>query len=255
MLKGIINAFRVKELRNKIVEYEEGSENPDLSELLEQIALVADIDNVAEDDDRVLLMTLHSAKGLEFPHVYMSGMEDGLFPGYMSMVSDDPDEIEEERRLCYVGITRAQTTLSLSCARTRMRQGERQLNPVSRFVREIPKELIDGRVPSKNAFRAFDDDDGGYAFTAPDPAPAYAPRREKSKPAFKYEIDSFIKKGSQMGGTEPDYGEGDRVSHVKFGQGTVVSLEKADNDYNVSVDFDKFGVRKMKASFSKLKKI
>ena len=245
----------LEELRNKIVEYEEGSENPDLSELLEQIALVADIDNVAEDDDRVLLMTLHSAKGLEFPHVYMSGMEDGLFPGYMSMVSDDPDEIEEERRLCYVGITRAQKTLSLSCARTRMRQGERQLNPVSRFVREIPKELIDGRVPSKNAFRAFDDDDGGYAFTAPDPAPAYAPRREKSKPAFKYEIDSFIKKGSQMGGTEPDYGEGDRVSHVKFGQGTVVSLEKADNDYNVSVDFDKFGVRKMKASFSKLKKI
>ena len=141
------------ELRNKIVEYEEGSENPTLGELLEQIALVADIDNVSEDDDRVLLMTLHSAKGLEFPHVYLSGMEDGLFPSYMSLTADDPDEIEEERRLCYVGITRAKKTLTLSCARTRMRQGQRQMNAVSRFVREIPKSLINGTVPARKAFR------------------------------------------------------------------------------------------------------
>ena len=243
------------ELRNKIVEYEEGSENPTLGELLEQIALVADIDNVSEDDDRVLLMTLHSAKGLEFPHVYLSGMEDGLFPSYMSLTADDPDEIEEERRLCYVGITRAKKTLTLSCARTRMRQGQRQMNAVSRFVREIPKSLINGTVPARKAFRYQDDYD--YEFSSsPEDIPFTAPKREaEPRRATKFNINDYIKKGSEMGGAAPDYGEGDRVSHVKFGTGTVLSMTERDGDYDVSVEFEKFGVRKLRASFSKLKKI
>lgn len=109
--------------------------------------LVADIDNVEDGDNRVLLMTLHSAKGLEFPVVYLAGMEDGLFPGFMTIASDDPLEIEEERRLAYVGITRAKEDLTLTCARSRMLRGETQYNPVSRFVREIPKELMDNTLP------------------------------------------------------------------------------------------------------------
>lgn len=243
------------ELRNKIVEYEESSDNPTLGELLEQIALVADIDNVSEDDDRVLLMTLHSAKGLEFPHVYLTGMEDGLFPGYMSLTADDPDEIEEERRLCYVGITRAKKTLSLSCARTRMRQGQRQMNAVSRFVREIPKNLINGSVPEKKAFRYQDDYD--YEFSSSlDDIPFSTPKHEaKPSRAAKFNINDYIKKGSEMGGAAPDYAVGDSVSHVKFGKGKVLAMTERDGDYDVSVEFEKFGVRKLRASFSKLKKI
>ena len=253
--EAVTRMENLDELRNKIVEYEEGSENPTLGELLEQIALVADIDNVSEDDDRVLLMTLHSAKGLEFPHVYLSGMEDGLFPSYMSLTADDPDEIEEERRLCYVGITRAKKTLTLSCARTRMRQGQRQMNAVSRFVREIPKSLINGTVPAKKAFRYQDDYD--YEFSSsPEDIPFTAPKREaEPRRATKFNINDYIKKGSEMGGTAPDYTEGDRVSHVKFGTGTVLSMTERDGDYDVSVEFEKFGVRKLRASFSKLKKI
>ena len=105
--------------------------------------MIADIDTVDGDDNRVLLMTLHSAKGLEFPYVYLAGMEDGVFPSYMTIVSDDPTEIEEERRLCYVGITRAMKDLTLTCAQQRMIRGETQYNKPSRFIREIPKELVD----------------------------------------------------------------------------------------------------------------
>ena len=124
----------------------ESHEEPSLTEFLEEVALVADIDNVDGDDNRVLLMTLHSAKGLEFSNVYLAGMEDGLFPGYMAANSDDISDLEEERRLAYVGITRAKDELTLTCARMRMIRGETQYNPVSRFVAEIPVELLDRRT-------------------------------------------------------------------------------------------------------------
>lgn len=136
----------IDEFINKIVSYETGcqekGEKPTLSGFLEEVALIADIDNLNESEKQVMLMTLHSAKGLEFPIVYMTGMEDGLFPSYMTIVSDDPTEIEEERRLCYVGITRAEKILNLSSAKMRMVRGETQMNKVSRFINEIPKEYM-----------------------------------------------------------------------------------------------------------------
>lgn len=133
----------IDELISKVVAYEETHDEPTLSEFLEEVALVADIDRVGESDNRVLLMTLHSAKGLEFPHVYLAGMEDGIFPSYMTIMSDDPMDIEEERRLAYVGITRAKDDLTITYARQRMIRGETQYNPISRFVREIPPSLMD----------------------------------------------------------------------------------------------------------------
>ena len=132
----------IDELLNKVVAYEEVCEEHDepvtLSGFLEEVALVADIDNLDENSDYVVLMTLHSAKGLEFPRVYLAGMEDGLFPSYMTVTADDPDELEEERRLCYVGITRAQSELTMTCARRRMVRGETQYNKMSRFLKEVP---------------------------------------------------------------------------------------------------------------------
>lgn len=137
----------IEEFINKAVAFEESHDEPTLSDFLEEVALVADIDGVADDDNKVLLMTLHSAKGLEFPHVYMAGMEDGVFPSYMTITADDPSEVEEERRLAYVGITRAKEDLTLTCARSRMMHGETQYNPVSRFLKEIPAELMDHKLP------------------------------------------------------------------------------------------------------------
>ncbi|MFR4456014.1 MAG: DNA helicase PcrA, partial [Blautia hansenii] len=133
----------IDELITKVVTYEEENEEPTLSGFLEEVALVADIDSVDGDDNQVLLMTLHSAKGLEFPYVYLAGMEDGIFPSYMTITADDPTEIEEERRLCYVGITRAMKDLTLTCAQQRMIRGETQYNKVSRFSMEIPRDLVE----------------------------------------------------------------------------------------------------------------
>ena len=132
----------IDELISKAVQYEETVDEPSLSGFLEEVALVADIDNLDENNDMVSLMTIHSAKGLEFPIVYLAGMEDGLFPSYMSISTGDESDIEEERRLCYVGITRAKETLIMSAARMRTVRGETQMNRTSRFVREIPKELL-----------------------------------------------------------------------------------------------------------------
>ena len=136
----------IDELKNKIAAYEEAcqeqGERPGLSGFLEEVALVADVDSLDENSDYVVLMTLHSAKGLEFPQVYLAGMEDGLFPSYMTITADDPEEIEEERRLCYVGITRAKEHLTLTCAKRRMVRGETQYNKMSRFLKEIPMELL-----------------------------------------------------------------------------------------------------------------
>ena len=137
----------IDELISKAVDYEEAQEHPTLDGFLEEVALVADIDSLDADSDYVVLMTLHSAKGLEFPNVYLAGMEDGLFPSYMSIVSDNADaEIEEERRLAYVGITRAMKNLTITSARVRMVRGQTQYGKVSRFVKEIPPQLLAGEI-------------------------------------------------------------------------------------------------------------
>lgn len=227
----------INELISKVTDYEEGAENPNLSEFLEEIALIADIDSLDDSNNRVVLMTLHSAKGLEFPKVFLCGMEDGLFPSYMTITSDDPTEIEEERRLCYVGITRAMESLTISCAKQRMIRGETQWNKVSRFLKEIPAELLEMNqnemkvmsMPKKTSF-------------------IEAKSIFKSKP---YENKQFaVTKAEAL-----SYGIGDRVSHMKFGQGMVKEIVEGGRDYEVTVEFEKSGVKKMFASFAKLKKI
>ena len=260
----------IDELINKAAAYEEAAEDRDepatLSAFLEEVALVADIDSLDEEQDYVVLMTLHSAKGLEFPHVYLAGMEDGLFPSYMTITSDDRDDLEEERRLCYVGITRAEQELTLTCARRRMVRGETQYNKISRFIKEIPAELLDTgsrriepetEVPvqqntyahAREAFRA-------RAFGA-----AYSNGAGKSSGVSSGKGSqglASLQKGSQLAagsGGSPDYAEGDRVRHVKFGEGTVLEIRSGGRDYEVTVDFDSAGVRKMFAKFAKLVKI
>ena len=244
----------IDELVSKAAVYEEScsvrGERPTLSGFLEEVALVADIDSVAEDRDYVILMTLHSAKGLEFPHVYLAGMEDGLFPSYMSISGDDPEELEEERRLCYVGVTRAEEKLTLTCARMRLVRGERQYNSMSRFIKEMPSALIDtgkreggfSQNVSLGEKRTYSSEVSGYKRSA------YA-----QKPAF-----AATQKGSGLMAKKSEglsYGVGDRVRHVKFGDGTVTEIKEGGRDYEVTVQFDTAGVRKMFALFAKLIKI
>lgn len=264
----------IDELISKISSYEEGEENPTLSGFLEEVALVADIDSLDENSDYVVLMTLHSAKGLEFPNVYLAGMEDGLFPSYMSITSDDAtNELEEERRLAYVGITRAKERLTITAARSRMVRGETQFNRVSRFVKEIPRHLLAGEIYEPK--------------TADEPVADNAYQRAKK--AFRTSATSYSSYGqseynqnyqeSTFGATKTktptytpvsnqrafasantakaslDYGVGDRVRHIKFGDGEVMAVVEGGRDYEVTVDFDKAGTKKMFASFAKLKKI
>lgn len=264
----------VDELITKAVSYEETHDEPSLSEFLEEIALVADIDNVADGDNRALLMTLHSAKGLEFPVVYMAGMEDGLFPSYMTIVSDDPAEIEEERRLAYVGITRAKEELTLTCAKTRMVRGETQYNPVSRFVREIPETLMDNTAPKSRPSMTRSEREefflGGASATESygesrdfRPKAILRPRvtPKADKPFIAKEIGDLnrlagIQKGVPDQAPEAlSYGVGDRVKHIKYGEGTVKAISKEPRDYKVTVLFDEAGQKIMYASFAKLKRV
>ena len=251
----------VDELVNKAVSYQDTHEDPNLTEFLEEVALVAEIDNVDGNDDKVLLLTLHSAKGLEFPNVYLAGMEDGLFPSYMTIVSDDSEDVEEERRLAYVGITRAMNELTLTYARMRMIRGETQYNPISRFVREIPADLMDSTVPQ----RPRQDD------LLPDRETIFNPRPKAIvRPRVTAQADKpFIAKGigslNQIAGITKgaptqaagvlEYEEGDRVSHVKYGEGTVLKIENEPRDYKVTVNFDRAGQKIMYASFAKLKRV
>lgn len=331
----------VDELISKIADYEQRMDQEDqpatLSGFLEDVALVADIDSVEEGDDRVLLMTLHSAKGLEFPHVYITGMEDNVFPSYQSLQDYTGEGLEEERRLAYVGITRAQDVLTLTSARTRMLRGEVQYNPVSRFLAEIPPEVLDeagARGARRDLFGGASDDDfadpfddndddldllfpragfgagfgagtGGFGRGSGQGAfgsagsgfgtgigsgtgsgkaenrgtgsafPAKAPespsrRRPKAvyvKPHTSDDKKPYIAKvAGRPGGLSslkkgmpapevPDYAAGDRVRHVKYGDGTVSAMEKNPRDYKVTVQFDDCGQKIMYAGFAKLKKI
>ena len=236
------------ELYTKAVSYEAEEEAPTLSGFLENVALVADIDRLTEDDEYVVLMTLHSAKGLEFEDVYLAGMEDGLFPSFMSISSDNStEEVEEERRLCYVGITRAKKHLTLTSAKMRMLRGETQYAAVSRFVREIPKPLIAGE-----RYESYHTGEG------------YASPRKQPRKTFKNEptAASVYQKqfapakdfGTKIEKSTLAYGVGDRVFHRKFGEGTVRSINDGGKDFEVTIDFDDGTTRKMFASFAKLEK-
>lgn len=226
----------IDELISKIVSYQENTSEPTLSGFLEEVALVADIDSLEEDNDYVVMMTLHSAKGLEFPYVYMTGMEDGIFPSYMSITADDQTEMEEERRLCYVGITRAMRHLTMTCARMRMVRGQTQYNKISRFLMEIPMELL-GTTVKKEPVKQQNE------------RTAY----QQAKEAFHrktFEPQQFkVTKADHL-----DYEVGDTVKHIKFGVGIVESIVEGGKDYEVTVNFDRVGVKKMFAAFAKLKK-
>lgn len=314
----------INELVSKIVAFEASHEDATLSSFLEEVALVADIDGVDSDNNKVLLMTLHSAKGLEFPVVYLAGMEDGIFPSYMSIVDEDPTAVEEERRLAYVGITRAKEDLTITYARSRMIRGETQYNPVSRFVREIPDHLMDNRVPGVKKFGFGDDaggNGGGYSgfsgFGAAGSAAGRTAGSTQDTPAWgsgkvqgttawgsgsgaqsaaggwgsgfgtaagsfsgygkpkavvrpkktAAENKPFIAKGLgslngvsglQKGASQKaalEYGVGDRVRHIKFGDGTVTAIVDDPRDYKVTIQFDGVGQKIMYAAFAKLKKI
>ena len=235
----------IEELKSKIAVYEESCEDemPSLSGFLEEVALVSDIDNLNESSDYIVLMTLHSAKGLEFPEVYLVGMEDGLFPSYMTITEGDPEELEEERRLCYVGITRAMDKLTLTCARRRMMHGEVQYNKMSRFLKEIPIELF---KTTGNLGREEIDVPKQQAFV-------------QAKQAFKSQAFASPKKATQNFGVKVgqglSYDVGDRVKHMKFGEGLVTSVVEGGRDYEVTVNFDTEKKKKMFAGFAKLQKI
>ena len=286
----------IDELVSKMADYEEGEEHPTLSGFLEEVALVADIDEYDENTDYVILMTLHSAKGLEFPNVYLVGMEDGLFPSYMSITSDEGSaELEEERRLAYVGITRAKEHLTITAARSRTMHGQTQFNRVSRFVKEIPQHLIggvlyepkpmespvadDAYMRAKKAFRASATSYSNYGSYGSEPQSGYANgygagygRISGNSYSQEYQGSAFGASRSKIPVYTPvenqrsfesantqntalGYDVGDRVRHIKFGDGEVMAIVAGGRDYEVTVDFDKAGTRKMFASFAKLKKI
>jgi len=274
----------IDELISKVVAYEESTEEPTLSSFLEEVALVADIDRISESDNKVLLMTLHSAKGLEFSHVYLVGMEDGLFPSYMTITAEDPMEVEEERRLCYVGITRAKEYLTLTCAKQRMIRGETQYNAVSRFVREIPTALLDAKIPvsktrpddipdvttyqeARRTFRAkpFYGETATKSAMTEDKQNGFSRGATGSRTYGSAEeamsFAAMIRKGSEIAEKHNDgegglgYEVGDTVNHIKFGKGIVKGIVNGSRDYEVTVDFTNAGVKKMFANFAKLKKV
>ena len=301
----------VDELLSKVVAYESEHEEATLSGFLEEVALVADIDNVDEEQDRVLLMTLHSAKGLEFSHVYLAGMEDGIFPSYMTITADDSSELEEERRLAYVGITRAKKDLTITAAKQRMVRGETQYNPISRFIKEIPEELLDNKLPVyKRSFSDYEDDsyekslfkqkpyssgllsfgqgrqEFGKTFSAntfsasgiKKPAehgssskpkatvkPVYVTPGSQTiarsaslrKPAVTPEkVKPFIAQTqAKPAYASVQYTVGDKVRHMKFGEGVVMKMEPGPKDTKVTVNFNAYGQKVMYAAFAKLQKI
>ena len=280
----------IEELINKAVSYWESADEPSLSEFLEEVALVADIDSMDESEDRIILMTLHSATGLEFPYVYLVGMEDGLFPSMMSLM-EGPEALEEERRLCYVGITRAEKRLTLTAAKSRMVKGEMQYARTSRFINEIPDVCLErpDQDDSKSGWRktadAYKDlaEEAGLPWAKSADASGKAEGghsgRFKDRPSgvslFGQKSDAYKSPyASKTSGTPSstpafgkaftvekpknlDYSEGDRVHHMRFGDGTVKAITDGGKDFEVTVEFDRetVGTRKMFASFAKLKKI
>ncbi len=305
-IEGETRLQNVEELVNKAVGYVSTAEEPTLDGFLEEVALVADVDSLDESENRIVLMTLHGAKGLEFPYVYLSGMEDGLFPSNMSIISDDKDAIEEERRLCYVGITRAEKELTMTAAKQRMVNGETRYSRVSRFIDEISPELLDeeeqpsvfgqntgrgwslggeGAWNTENRYareRGFGSNNKNYGLSDKDATWERSQARmsgwggvngseREAAPNTLFQYKSAYSFGSGSSGKIPapsfgksftvqksdhlSYSEGDRVNHIKFGEGTVQKITDAGKDFEVTVNFERVGVKKMFASFAKLKKI
>ena len=309
----------IEEIINKAADYQAGAEEPKLSEFLEEVSLVADIDRKDDNTDLLTLMTLHGAKGLEFPKVYLVGMSDGLFPGYRSM--EDHEDLEEERRLCYVGITRAEEELVMTSARSRMVNGNFERMKPSMFINEIPDEMCkksfinrygEDEMPFADAFGS------GHSYSSSYSSGSYGDYRKNKRESqkynerdeYRYGSDSFgsvshgrvgsssgfgssgfgansyglsgmgstgyMNRGSSTGTAKKksgsgipknlisqgvqklsslDYKEGDTVSHIKFGRGKVLSVTDGKKDYEVTVEFEKAGQKKMLASFAKLKKV
>ncbi len=256
----------VEEFISRIASFEEENPEGTLSQLLEEIALVSDLDDADSESSRVLLMTVHSAKGLEFPRVWLCGMEDGVFPGYLTINSENREDMEEERRLAYVAITRAKDVLNISAARSRMTRGETHCNPVSRFVEEIPSQLLDrddGGVSSFSKSDLFDEGaaarrrfrENPFGHSDDDlPLGGFIPPKKKvqlAQPKAPVQLSKVV----EMSFSEPDYRVGDRVRHVKYGDGSVLAIEKGPRDYQVTVLFDEMGQKVMYAAFAKLQKI
>lgn len=275
-VESISRIENIDELISKAAAYEEKAKlqemKPSLSGFLEEVALVAEIDKLETDSDYVVLMTLHSAKGLEFPNVYLAGLEDGIFPSYMTITSEDPMEIEEERRLCYVGITRAMKRLTLSAAAVRMVRGQIQRNRPSRFLKEIPEELLCGGKVSGRGFGAgnlregnlserklssqeigtglFGTGDGGNRQIQEIGRGSFG--NNGGGKSFSRPV-SYGTTTPQTGGLS--YGVGDKVKHLKFGAGVVTNIVAGGKDFEVTVEFDELGTKKMFAVFAKLEKV
>lgn len=247
----------IDEFASKAAEFEKENENATLSAFLEDVALVADIDSYSEDDDAVVLMTLHSAKGLEFPYVFMIGMEEGLFPSGRAINTGNPKELEEERRLCYVGITRAKKELFLTYARQRMQHGQFVYNAPSRFLGELPPELLDNpfkkvqtrEIPSHEPPKA-----SPYNFGARFAASraGVAAGNMSARPVVPKPYAAEMPKPTNV---TIDFAVGDKVRAPKYGIGEVKSIKNAGRDYEVEVAFTGKGTKKFMAGLSKLKKV
>ena len=236
----------IDEFLTKAETYTDSNENPSLSDFLQDVALVADIDSLDDDADRVFLMTCHSAKGLEFDNVYLVGMENGLFPSFTSLFDSDDAELEEERRLFYVGMTRARNVLNVTAARMRMVRGETEFHKESVFLEEIDPEYIedesswDMRVAEKRV-----SSDKQIELKAP------IKKVQETKPYAKtFDLNAFKPVKPQSLG----YAEGDNVNHKKFGIGRVIQIKETPKDFEVTVEFKKFGIKRMFAAFARLTK-
>ena len=243
------------------VQFEEEEADNDLSTFLEGITLSSDIDGMDEEEESVTLMTLHSAKGLEFPVVFLVGMEEGIFPGYKSI--GEPKELEEERRLCYVGITRAKNNLYLTCSRQRTMFGSTSCNPVSRFVKEIPENMLEGanEIDSEpeNKFK-----DSNYEWSYGKSGNngkvvSYKVDIPSSKPepsfAFKSAESFLAKLNNKAQGNDTDlskYKEGQRIYHKRFGEGNISKIEPEGDDLKLDIQFDKVGHKRLMAKFANL---
>lgn len=232
----------ISELSSMFIKYQEEDEEFDLSSFLEDVALVSDIDSYNETDDAVVLMTLHSAKGLEFPIVFIPGMEEGIFPGNQSIYSDE--DLEEERRLAYVGVTRAKEKLYLINARQRMLYGTTNRNMASRFIREIPMHVTEDITMDNNMNRSSGFTSKNNAITQNNPKKANTENAHKFGQVQAQAVDSNV-----------DYNVGDTVVHKAFGTGVILSKTAMGGDFLLEIAFDKAGTKKLMAKFSKIQKV
>ena len=242
----------IKELSSMFIKYEEESEDANLSEFLEDVALISDIDSYNEDEDAVVLMTLHSAKGLEFPVVFIPGMEEGIFPGNQSMFSEE--DLEEERRLAYVGITRAKKKLYLISSQQRMLYGQTSRNMPSRFLREIPSSVIDEQSVVARRSTGFTSAHSGFSSGARGGSSYTSSSKIGSARQSSNSAHKFGQAGNAAQKSNVDYKVGDTVSHKSFGTGTILTITPMGGDMLLEVAFDKAGTKKMMANYARLEK-